>query len=66
MLPFILEPHGSNFLDVVAVLQPLISSLEKCKPFKIDNGQELFVCAFTLFFTEDMSQQQANSECLFQ
>lgn len=60
VLPFTLGPHGSNFSDVIAAVQPLLSSLDKGQILKV-NGREAFVCAFTLYYVGDMPQQQGNS-----
>lgn len=60
VLPFTLGPHGSNFSDVIEAVQPLLSSLDKGQILEV-NGEEAFICAFTLCYVGDMPQQQGNS-----
>ena len=65
ILTLTLRPHGSNFSDVIEAMQPSLAALNKREILSI-NDQDIFVCAFTLCYTEDMSQQQENSECISQ
>ena len=54
-----LDPHGSNFPDVVDALQHL-ALLDRGIDTVIDGG-EVFLCAYTHMFLGDMPQQQQNS-----
>lgn len=54
-----LESHESNFNEVVRVLTSLRSLDED---ILLSLSQSTRVCAFTLCFLEDMSQQQVNAE----
>ena len=60
-----LEPHGSNFSNVIEAMQPLLTELNQGEVLSV-NGENIFVCAFTLCYTGDMPQQQENSECMSQ
>ena len=59
VLPVTLGPHGSNFEDVVRALVHL-AELDEGLILEI-KGQRTFVCAFPLFYTGDMPQQQWNA-----
>lgn len=61
VFPITLRPHGSNFRDVVnAIGAGGLRALDRGINLKI-NGEEEFVCAYTLAFIGDMPQQQENS-----
>lgn len=53
LLPLTLGPHRSSMTDVVSVIGPALYDLEQGALLRI-NGQETFVCAFTLSFLGDM------------
>ena len=65
LIPLTLGPHGSNMEQVAAALMPSLRKLDSGMELTVD-GKEKFVCAFTLFFTGDMPQQQENSGMLKQ
>ncbi|MCJ1464988.1 hypothetical protein MMC07_003603 [Pseudocyphellaria aurata] len=58
-LPLTLGLHGSNFGDAVNALQALYH-LDAGQVLDI-NGQNTFVCVYTLAYIGDMPQQQENS-----
>lgn len=65
VLPLTLGPHGSNMAEVVDAVGPIIYGLEQGVEFDLEGtGQMTFVCAFTMAFTGDMSQQQKSSGML--
>ena len=59
VFPVTLGPHGSKFEDVIGALSSL-SRLDQGLQLTI-NGQQKFVCAYTLAFIGDMPQQQENA-----
>ena len=60
-----LEPHDFQFDDVIAALQSALFKLNQELIITINN-EEVFVCAYTLAFVEDMPQQQANKKLMNQ
>ncbi|KAL9593508.1 MAG: hypothetical protein Q9219_007519 [cf. Caloplaca sp. 3 TL-2023] len=62
VLPLTLGPHGSNFGDVIRTLQPALEQLAEGVPMLLnDNEEPTTVIVYTMAFTGDLPQQQANS-----
>lgn len=59
VLPITLGPHGSKFADVIDAMVGL-RELDRGLTLNI-NGEDTFVCAYTMAFIGDMPQQQENS-----
>lgn len=59
VLPLTLGPHGSNFSDVINALQALYH-LDAGQNLNI-NGQDVFVCVYTMAYIGNMPQQQENA-----
>jgi hypothetical protein len=57
----ILDSHDAKFLDVVNALQ-FLTDLNKRMNMTVQRNS-INVCVFVLAFTENMSQQNKNSEC---
>ena len=62
----IFESHESNFSDVIVAMQSILMNLKAEKTLKFDDEKQIFLCAFTLCFLDDMSQQNENFEFLNQ
>ncbi|KAA6412665.1 MAG: hypothetical protein FRX48_03657 [Lasallia pustulata] len=60
-----LGPHGAKPSDVFAVVTSPLSTLDRGTKLTV-NGEEIFVCAYTLAFTGDMPQQLANKGLMSQ
>ena len=60
VLPLALGPHGSNFTDVIKVLEPGLAALDRGVLVDINNVRYL-LCVYTMVFTGDMKQQLENS-----
>ena len=59
VLPLTLDPHGSNFVDVIDAFQHM-TNLDEDIPITI-NGEKVFLCAFNHMYVRNMPQQQKNS-----
>ena len=66
VLSLTLKFHDNNFSNVVAVLQFFMFRFEQNEIVTLNDDQSVFICAFTLIYVSDMSQQQINSEFLKQ
>ena len=60
VLSLALGPHGSQFSDVIKVLEPGLTALDKGVSVEI-NDAHYTLCVFTLAFTGDMKQQMESS-----
>ena len=60
VLPLALGRHGSDFTDVIKILEPGLSSLDRGLHAEIKNLKTL-LCVYTMAFTADMKQQTENS-----